>query len=1093
MPIYGDQQSQMTMNRAAYGNQAAMLMASGQQNYGSPDIAGDPLAQIGANIRPVTYSPPPRINVGFYGMYQQQTGIFSSLSAVTGMHRAPRGMYTMDYGLNAAGDLGERVSGGAIGGALSIGATLGGGAVGSGIASMTGAGLIGGMALGLGGYMAGGFAAQKIQEGVAQRRDIQNFLESSSFRFVGQGSPMADPRGQSGMSVSSRQGITDFIKQQEIKDPFMSMGDMTNVLKQSVNMGMFSGTQDMNDFKAKFKDITDAVKTVTRTLHTTLEEGLKTVKELRAIGIDPSQVKSLVGSADMLGRMAGRTAAEMVGVGIQGAEMFRGTGVSMQVGMQATMMNMASVRASRDAGLLSQEAIAQAGGEEALAARMTGSGLAYAQSAQGRGFGAAFFKGGAFNQNSFMSSMMGGGGSLIGMAQQAAGNLSSPAALIAYEANQDKFISEMGKAFGGRGLQMQAMGAGAAMATYLAGATGASKQDAYKLSRLQAGASVSEIEAEFAMMKNPTGQMKAAVEAAAQTQARSAAEANVQGTAINRAIYAVERGASTIVDMAARPISRAIDAVSEGAKNAYMKNYLGMESVSTSGMDLRSSGTVTTTTRTGGRTLSGTSIDELQNDGSQGLAMGVLGGAAVGGLVGALPGAVVGGTIGALTFGAKKLMRALGTDTMDDKVSKAIMAGDRSLIKEAGIATRETSKVGENDTILANLGGGKYLIASNEDAKKLQQYAARSVDLNKAKEMDKAGLLEGVGGKSLGEMIGGGRLTAASTKDQIAMEMFGKSAKDLTAQEQAKLQMTFGEKGGYSEMLQKGAAAAKTVAGAEENAAKKGIIAAVGDRTKAVEEIQKAVGGDTVLPDTAIVSMAMANAEKDPKKKEALVNEARESIFKANNKSPDAVKSAVESAMKKATELSAIDKANGEIGANKRALQSTGMGAALYDELTMSKLKGDDFAAALAAGEQVMGAQGVSAFTKAVEENKKSLKLTTVGQTMIKNAETLTKLASAKEDDYDMVTTSGASKDLQKQMMFQLKTSGKIDSDTLQKLKQEQDTMAVADVQTTNTTGGANPDALGGKNAADNAATQMNINLQILQAMSAMATRLGVR
>jgi hypothetical protein len=453
------------------------MQSAGNMMMGAAEGAGSMFAAVGSMIKPIGYDPPARVYTGYYGQYEQETGLLRSMAATAGIGRIPRGVNAYQYGYHSAVDLGERVAGGAVA-AASVGLGLTAGAVSAPIGSVVGGILgspfgpvgasvgatIGGLASSLGGYM----AADAIGERVVQQRELSGYLEKSSFRYIGAGSSMADPRLGGGMSLGARREVTDYMRQMDIKDPSMGMEDLSNILRGSTNLGLFAGTQDMEDFKKKFKNIVEGVKTISKTLNTTLEEGLQFIKDFKAIGVDASQMGKVAFQASAIGKVAGRTGQEVVGLGLQGAELFRGTGVEMNIGYQASVMNQAAIRSARDAGLISQEAIAQAGGEEAMAQRMTAGGMQFVQSAVGRGFGATFYNPSAgpagFDANAFKRAAMEGGGDVFQQAYKGAQNLSSPQAIAGYTINQDKFASEMGKTFGGRGLQIGELTAAAGMA-----------------------------------------------------------------------------------------------------------------------------------------------------------------------------------------------------------------------------------------------------------------------------------------------------------------------------------------------------------------------------------------------------------------------------------------------------------------------------------------------------------------------------------------------------------------------------------------------------------------------------------------------------
>lgn len=471
--LYDDRQAMITGNRASYGDVPAMLMSgaqsAGNAMMGAAQGAGAALSAVGSMLKPITYTPPAQMYTGYYGQYQMQTGPMHELAIMGGLARIPRGINAYQYGYGATSNLGERAMGLAAGAAtvgtgLAAGSATGavgglaGGAIGAFLGGPIGAG-IGAAVGGIAGNIAGYMGVDALAEQVAQRREVSSFLETSSFRYVGAGSSMADPRMGGGMSSAARTNVVDMMKKMDIKDPSMGMGDMYQVLQGSTNLGLFAGTQDMDDFRKKFKDIVEGVKSVTKTLNTSLQEGLQVMKDFKAIGIDASQMGFIGTQASALGKVAGRTGQEMVGIGLQGAELFRGTGVEMSVGYQSNVMNMAAIRSARDAGIISQEAVAQAGGEEAMAQRMTAGGLQFMQSSLGRGFMTSFYGKNGFDADAFKRNALQGGASLDQLAYMGAQNMGDPRAMVDFTVNQARSASDMAKAFGGRGPEIAQLSA----------------------------------------------------------------------------------------------------------------------------------------------------------------------------------------------------------------------------------------------------------------------------------------------------------------------------------------------------------------------------------------------------------------------------------------------------------------------------------------------------------------------------------------------------------------------------------------------------------------------------------------------------------
>lgn len=532
-PAYGDYQADLTSARASYGDVPAMMFG-GMYATGAGAIrgTGNMFSAVGSQIMPARYTPPARVATGYYGQYQQDTGFLRGLAGVVGLRHPPVGTQAFRYGYYNAADIGERVGGGFVAGATGaagIAASLPTAAMGGMIGGMLGAplgpvGALAGSAIGsLGGAIAGFSGMDSFAEMIAQRRQIDSFLESSSFRYVGAGSPMADPRLGGGMSTAARRNVTDFMRKLDVKDPNLNLEDISGILQGATGMGMFTGSRDIEDFKAKFKEIVEGVKTVSKTLGTSLQEGLQVMRDFRGINIMPGQMGTTMFQADVAGKITGRTAQEVVGLGLQGAELFRGTGIEMKLGYQSNVMNLVGIRAARDSQMLSQEAIVQAGGEEALAQRMTASGLGFMQSAAGRGFGAAFFNPAAgpagFDRAGFMNAFGAGGAiSYTGLAIRGASNLSSPDRLIKYEAYQDKFMSEAAKAFGGDTSLM--VGAAATAEARMLVQTGATDDPkaAFRLTLMkQYNMSASESDALYARIQNAPEEHRKRMEATQNT------------------------------------------------------------------------------------------------------------------------------------------------------------------------------------------------------------------------------------------------------------------------------------------------------------------------------------------------------------------------------------------------------------------------------------------------------------------------------------------------------------------------------------------------------------------------------------------------
>ena len=765
---YDDSQAALTANRAAYGDVPAMMMSGvrsgGAALSGAYNGAGNMLSAIGRTIRPATYTPPARVVSGQYGQYQQKTGLLSGLTGMMGYNSAPVGTNAYQYGYYQAADFGERVGAGAASvGTVAAGAFGGapiGGVIGGAIGGVAGAafgpaGAFVGAGIGnIAGSIVGYMGADALGGAVAQRREMNAFLESSSFRYMGAGSSMSDPR-IGGMNLAARRETTDFIKGMDIKDPSMGMEDLSKVLRESTQLGMFTGVSDVDTFKKKFKDIVDGVKSVTRVLGTSLEDGLKVMKDLKAINIDPSQVREVVTQADAVGKLTGRTGQEIVGLGLQGAELFRGTGIEAKIGYQSNVMNMAALRSARDAGVLSQEAVIQAGGEEALAQRMTASGLGFVQSAAGRGFGAAFFNPATgpagFDKAAFMQNAMSGGMGMEDLATRAAMNQSDPTKVTAYKANQAKFMSEMGKTFGGMGNTIGIMNMAMANARmlYSSGAA-ANMTDAFRVSLQEAGQSESEIENMLAMSKNAPKAFADQVKGLNMTRNQQ----RVSNMMETRGLDYIGRRVADEVSGAFEPlvggISGFIDTTKQGVIKTWEKKGLGIIRVRTDDANYEALATNLGAGKKGSANESVINLDEEYSPLARG-AM-IVGGGIFAGLAAAvaLPALPFLAAAGGIAAGAGVTMGASSLFSFSKTSGQQVMDAMPTL-KEFGLGKSEKKKrkdvlPGEviiNDTNIQATDDSTVEVVKRDNLEKsIEKYGTVAVSSAQAKKMQEDKIIE---------------------------------------------------------------------------------------------------------------------------------------------------------------------------------------------------------------------------------------------------------------------------------------------------------------------------------------------------------------
>jgi hypothetical protein len=515
------------------------LMGSMMTNQTGMMMSG--LADFGSQIRPVTYTPPAIAMQPHFGMIQlQQSLAQAGLSSFGPVGMVAQGVANFARGFSQGGisgamsatqqdliprqitaneyaQLSSRAFAGRLGDAVAVGAltvgqtaaSIAAGSIGYSAGASLASGGLAKFALGSIGGMAAAAPVMALGAEVAEmmtyNRAVQNQLEAGSFRFIS-GGPDLDPLTGRGFGRRARAEVATSIQDLELRDVRYGMDDMRQILESGMQLDMFSGTQSASEFKTKFKNLVDTMKTITSTLHTSMQEGMEVMRGFRDMGVtDPGQMIRMSMQSEMFGRMSGRTGMEMMALGQTGVEMFRGTGIRMGQGFDLMQQNVVNIRGMLNTGLISRELVAQMGGENAAAQQMTGNALASFQTAMGRGMMMAAFdpRTSSINFDQLSRSAAGGAMSLI---QGAAGMAANPMDLIKLQAFQEEAIGKLAP------VQMQMFGAlqGAAEATTLLQQFGRNKvgteayredfEAAFVASRRRQGTSLEAAKMELAMM-----------------------------------------------------------------------------------------------------------------------------------------------------------------------------------------------------------------------------------------------------------------------------------------------------------------------------------------------------------------------------------------------------------------------------------------------------------------------------------------------------------------------------------------------------------------------------------------------------------------
>ncbi len=412
-------------------------------------------------------------------------------------------------GLNTVGAIGGWVAGGKIMGKIptafkagkAIAAARGMGAIGAGLTgglAATGVGL-----LGMAAFEVGSATVGKIIGDVKDRQDITNFLEASSFRYMqGQGKDI-DSKTGSGFNRSARGRIASDMKKIDLADSRFNMTDLKGILEKGTELGMFEGTKDADDFADKFKGLTKNLKAVTRVLHQSLSEGMQTIKDLKQQGFrGPGGINQAVVQADVLGTASGQTAAEMLSIGRQGAEMVRGTGINMATGSSMMQQTYGMVKSAIGQGTLSSEMVAQAGGLGVLSQQVMGQSIGMLNSDFGRGMMLSMMKKGGGLDVSRMESLASGQTTISQALAHGSGNIGSSSDYIKAINSRGDTLRDVTKQYGDMGAVITSTGMELTMAKEVAASHGVSTREAFKFLATQRGETESSINARLSVFDN---------------------------------------------------------------------------------------------------------------------------------------------------------------------------------------------------------------------------------------------------------------------------------------------------------------------------------------------------------------------------------------------------------------------------------------------------------------------------------------------------------------------------------------------------------------------------------------------------------------
>lgn len=293
---------------------------------------------------------------------------------------------------------------------------------GKGIATGARMGAAGGVGMGLVAGAAATGGAMIAMEAPAQI--IEHLYAGTRAAMRGQAMIAQVNPSNIGNSVGSK-GMSGF--GQEVEKLAKGMGttgeELQDLSRTMDQMKMFQSTRSVAEYRAKFKEVLSAVKEVSKTLQTTLEESLQVIGGLRGQGFYSSaDVTAQAAKLKAREATSGVSVAEQLGYGQFGSQQARAYGMRGKFGSEFVQRNVTHMASAyKDMSPEMQERIEEMGGSEQVALSMSARQMRFLSSSRGRAMIAATMgQGGGPSMNS-LGGMLGGGMTTEGIVEGAAG------------------------------------------------------------------------------------------------------------------------------------------------------------------------------------------------------------------------------------------------------------------------------------------------------------------------------------------------------------------------------------------------------------------------------------------------------------------------------------------------------------------------------------------------------------------------------------------------------------------------------------------------------------------------------------------------
>jgi hypothetical protein len=244
-----------------------------------------------------------------------------------------------------------------------------------GLSMRAGMGAFGMAGGGMGGLAAGGLAAGAVAlpmyagaawagglarnfAGGMQDQMALNSTLRQNFNFMG-------GQGAFGRGFSQQQmgSIGGMVSQELRSNVFTSAGELNGLIGGGAQMGMFSGTRDVQEFGRRFREMISTLKSVQRELGGSLQEALQFVNQSRQAGIFQSADRMRFASTiRQVSASTGFDQGQLMQMATQGAQISRSYGGNGNQGAFGALRSLNTVSTALQGGMISEGMLSEATG-----------------------------------------------------------------------------------------------------------------------------------------------------------------------------------------------------------------------------------------------------------------------------------------------------------------------------------------------------------------------------------------------------------------------------------------------------------------------------------------------------------------------------------------------------------------------------------------------------------------------------------------------------------------------------------------------------------------------------------------------------------